>query len=332
MTARLVLPLQSQEGLQPLDLTRHLAGVADVLEVCFASEMEEGGYSAVREMRFLSALGPLLPVLLWLDLDKNILTRGFVWLEAGRVVGNVNVQLLEHSPQTWAIANVAVHPEQRRRGIAQQLMQAALDYIQQHGGTQAVLQVDDDNVGAVALYTRLGFTHLATHTQWARSGRKALPAYEPSPFDIRLRAASEWKAELALAQTVRPEGLAWNRPLRETDFREAWWQRLKRNLSGEAEERWAATPVESSELFGSLTIATGLPEGDRLTLLVHPWFHGRLERPLLVRGLRRLGQRPWNARLEYPTHDEPASAVLRELGFTAHRTLRWMKKELRVDG
>jgi ribosomal protein S18 acetylase RimI-like enzyme len=329
MTARLVLPAPPPEGLQPMNLVRHLAGVADLVELCFASEMEEGGYSAVREMRFLSRLGPALPLLLLLDFEKRIFTQGYVWVEEGRVVGNVNLQPIEHSPKTWAIANVAVHPQHRRRGIAQQMMQAALDHIHSLGGEEAVLMVDDDNVAAVELYRHLGFAHIATHTSWMRSGWRAAPAHEPSPYDIRLRAASEWQAAYALAREARPEGLAWNRPLRQSEFRGSWWRTLQHALSGEAEERWAVTLAESPQLIGSLTIATGLPEGDRLTILVHPDFRGRLERPLLVRGLRRLGPRPWNVRIEHPAHDEAASAMLRDLGFTASRTLRWMRKEIR---
>ncbi|MGQ0600670.1 MAG: GNAT family N-acetyltransferase [Anaerolineales bacterium] len=328
MTARLVLPAPPPEGLQPMDLTRHLAGVADLVELCFASEMEEGGYSAVREMRFLSRLGPALPLLLLLDIEKRVFTHGYVWIEDGRVIGNLNMQPLEHSPRLWGIANVAVHPQHRRRGIAQQMMQAALDHLHSLGGDEAVLMVDDDNVAAVELYRRLGFAHTATHTSWMRSGRRAAPAHEPSIYDIRLRAASEGEAEYALAREARPEGLAWNRPLRAGDFHNSLWRRLQRTLNGEVEERWAVTPVDSHQLIGSLVIATGLPEGDRLTILVHPSFRGNLERPLLVRGLRRLGPRPWNVRIEHPTHDEAASTVLRDLGFTANRTLRWMRKVL----
>lgn len=308
-----------------MDLVRHLAGVADLVELCFASEMEDGGHSAVREMRFLSRLGPALPLLLLLDTEKRIFTQGYVWIEDGRVVGNVNMQPVEHSPRTWAVANVAVHPHYRRRGIAGQMMLATLDHIREMGGNEAVLMVDDDNVAAVELYRRLGFAHVATHSTWMRSGRRLTPAHEPTPYDVRLRADSEWAAEFALAREARPEGLSWNRPLREGEFRTSWWRKMQRALNGEAEERWAVTRIESSDFIGSLAIATGLPEGDRLTLLVHPEFRGRLERPLLVRGLRRLGTRPWNVRLEHPTNDEAASAVLRDLGFSVNRTLRWMK-------
>jgi hypothetical protein len=73
----------------------------------------------------------------------------------------------------------------------------------------------------------------------------------------------------------------------------------------------------------------GGPDGDRLMLLVHPGYRGRLERPLLARGLRRLGRRPWSARMESDSDDGAATQALQELGFQVRRVLRWMRAALR---
>ena len=82
-------------------------------------------------------------------------------------------------------------------------------------------------------------------------------------------------------------------------------------------------------LAGSLVVSGGMADGDHLTLLVHPRYRGVLERPLLVRALRRLGNRPWQVRLEYDSDDQVASDVLGELGFQARRVLRWMRTDIR---
>jgi len=78
-----------------------------------------------------------------------------------------------------------------------------------------------------------------------------------------------------------------------------------------------------------LILGMGSFDGDRLHLLVHPSYQGQLERPLLVRALRRLGRRPGPARLEYDADDEAATHVLTDLGFQSKRVLRWMRYEIR---
>jgi ribosomal protein S18 acetylase RimI-like enzyme len=329
MTAQLVANPSAASGLQPIDVTRHLDGLADLIELCFASEMDAGGLSTIREMRALSRFGIGLRVLEWLGLGQHVWTQGYVWVEDGRVVGSVSTQPSEGRSTTWLIANVAVHPEFRRRGLALALMRATLDHIRERGGAAAILQVDDDNLGAIEVYRRLGFASLAVHANWTRTAHALAPAFEPSAFDVRLREWREWAEEYRLALLARPEGLTWNHPLGPDDFRPHLLRRLDQFLSGQVEEHWFAVHPPTQQLMGSLAIKTGFAEGDRLTLLVHPDFHGKVERPLLVRGLRRLSPRPWGVRIEHPAADEPASAVLRDLGFTVTRTLKWMRKEIR---
>ncbi len=329
MTAQLVINASLPNGLQPMDMTRHLEGLADLIEVCFSHEMDDGGRGIIREMRGLSRLGPGLHLLNWLGLGQDIWTLGHVWVESGRVVGSVSTQRSEAQPGAWLIANVAAHPDYRRRGISFALMQATLDLIRRRGGAEAILLVDDDNTGAIELYRRLGFTDVTTHTHWARPGRSIVPPLEPSRFDLRLRDSREWPEEMDLAALDRPHGLTWNHPLSPADFRPGFLRRLDQLVSGQTEEHWVAATPAHQHPVGVLTIHMGLPEGDRLTLITHPALRGQLERPLLVRGLRRLGARPWATRIEHPTADETASAVLRELGFQAARTRRWMKKEIR---
>src|SRR5215208_3180724 len=111
--------------------------------------MDSNGRAAVREMRSLSHLGPGLSVLLGMnDLAQGV-GLGFVWIEDGRLVGNTSIypgNLPGNS--TWIIANVAVHPDYRGRGIASQLVQASLDTIQRRSRSQhvaAVLQVEAGN-------------------------------------------------------------------------------------------------------------------------------------------------------------------------------------------
>jgi GNAT superfamily N-acetyltransferase len=280
-------------------------------------------------MQWLSHAGPALRLLQLPLLGRAPWSLGYVWVEDGRVVGTVSTQRSAPRSLVWLVANVAVHPDHRRRGLAQALMRATLDLIRSEGGTETILQVDDDNLGAVTLYRRLGFLRVATRTTWVRSPHVALPPYVATDHDIRLRAPKEWAEQLALAARVRPEGLTWGRPLRPEDFRPGPIRRLDQLITGRPEEHWVISEPASGRLIGSLTIQMNATDGDRLSLLVHPAHAGQLERPLLVRGLRRLGRRPWDVRVETHADDEAAAQALSDLGFRPRRSLRWMQLQIR---
>lgn len=327
MTADSALKHSAQNGLQPMDVSRHLSSLADLIELCFASDMDSSGLSVVREMRALSHFGPALKLFTAFGLVAPPWDLGYVWVEDGRVVGSVSTTRSAAYPAAWLVANVAVHPAHRRRGIAFALVRATLDLIHSRGGREALLQVDDDNTGAVELYRRLGFAHVATHTQWTRPSRLGAPPHQPSPFDIRPRGFGEWEDQLALAALVRPAGLTWNQPLRPENFRPGLWRRIEDFFEGIMDEHWVVR--QQDRLVGSLTVRANWGDGDRLTLLVHPDYRGQLERPLLARALRRLAPRAAPVRLEHPAADAEASAALRELGFQPGRTLQWMRVDVR---
>ncbi len=332
MTAATLAGKTPAAGLRPVNLQRDLGAIADLIELCFQGTLDESGLGAIREMRALSRTGPAVWLIGAVAQNRPVWSPGFVWLEDGRLVGNVAVQRSRRRGE-WLIANVAVHPQFRRRGIGMALTRAAIDLAREHGGNTAILQVDADNQAAVRLYLGLGFRKETSRTQWSRPPGRP-PEAEPSEWRLRLRNAGEWEAEYELASLAMPHGLAWNRPLARDDFRPTLARRLGRFFSGEREEHWLAlapdpeAPGESSHPFGALRFLTGDQGRDRLTLLVHPEHAGRVERALLIHGLRRLGRRPWAAELEYPTGRPEAEAAFKDLGFAPGRILAWMRAEL----
>jgi len=72
----------------------------------------------------------------------------------GRVVG---ILIGRVAADEFEILNLAVAIESRRRGVATQLVSAALEYARTSGARQAYLEVRVSNEGAIALYARLGF-------------------------------------------------------------------------------------------------------------------------------------------------------------------------------
>jgi len=329
MTAIPLWKTGQANGLQPIDLSRHIGGLADLIELCFAADMDAGGRSVIHEMRFVSHFGFALPFLNAVGLLRYPWLLGFTWIDEGKVVGAVNTQRAGDDANTWLIANVAVLPAYRRRGLALALMKATLDFIRSQAGVTALLQVDDDNLGAIELYRQLGFVRFTTQTAWARPALTPAPALPPTDFVIRSRRPGEWVEQFALARRVRPEGFLWKQPLRETNFNPTLGMQLDRWLAAETEEHWVAEEPRTHRLAGSLIVRINYPEGDRLMVWATPEYAGQVEKPLLAEGLQRLKGRPWVARIEHSADDAPACEALREFKFEPGRTLRWMKLQIR---
>ena len=55
------------------------------------------------------------------------------------------------------ISNISVLPEFRRMGIAKELMNALIMHLKQQNAAFVTLEVRDSNLGAIALYEKLGF-------------------------------------------------------------------------------------------------------------------------------------------------------------------------------
>ena len=74
-----------------------------------------------------------------------------------------NIQGLKLSEDVGAIQNVAVLPEYRRRGIGQALVHGALQGFRCAGIKRVTLEATTDNVSAINLYHRIGFTTFRTY-------------------------------------------------------------------------------------------------------------------------------------------------------------------------
>jgi GNAT superfamily N-acetyltransferase len=311
------------QGLRPVDLRRDLRAIARLMEICFSDTLDQNGRGAVREMEQLSHSGPLL----WLiGAMAPQWQMGFVWLENGYVVGNVSTQMSEYDRGTWLIANVAVHPDFRRRGIATALTKAALDLSSRSRAHRTLLQVHQHNATAFNLYHALGFNPVTTRSTWERASVLEPPQPAAADYDLRPARRDEWEGDFNLAAQYRPAGFNWLRPLRQDDWRPSYWRSFQQFISGIRHEHWLAVSKPDGQLAGACYLLTGQGSHDEIDLLVSPGHQGRLERPLLALGLRRLGRRPWSLRIDHPTPDPSAEEVFMEFGFRRLQTLIWMER------
>ena len=317
--------------MRPVDLKTDLAPLADLIELVFASNMDSGGRAALREMRYLSRIGPGLHVLAHLNEMAAGISLGYVWLVDGRLVGNVSVYPA-HWPQdlgsAWIIANVGVHPDFQRRGIARRLMEASMEMIRQRGGTTAILQVDAHNEGAHQLYRSLGFVDERTWITWRRPGSSRLPEAinDPQVF-VRRRRRAEWRAEMALAERIRPQergGLGWLRPLHPNLFQRPWWRQMFDWLSLRAVERQVITAPDDGRILASMWLENTVATRTQVTLLVDPLYQGIYDGLLINAAVRRYGRNP--IVVEHPSDETLVSETLANLRFIQQRTvihMRW---------
>jgi [ribosomal protein S18]-alanine N-acetyltransferase len=81
--------------------------------------------------------------------------RAFVATDAhDRVKGYVCFWLVADEAH---ILNLAVHPEQRKQGVAAQLLRYSLDYARKAGAGEATLEVRRSNYQAIGLYRNFQF-------------------------------------------------------------------------------------------------------------------------------------------------------------------------------
>jgi ribosomal protein S18 acetylase RimI-like enzyme len=321
------------QGIRRVNLSQDLGKITDLIEVCFSPRMDAGARATIREMRALSRMGPLLGLLALGDDMLRGIGAGFVWEEDGRIIGNVTLfpaRVPRDVERTIVVANVAVDPAYRRRGIARQLMDASLEALHSSGAGAAILQVETDNAGARQLYLDLGFRTERTWHEWRRAREMPPPRQLMNSPRISLRPGTMWRTEYELARRIFPAergGLGWQRPLHVREFRRTPLEHLTGFLSGTTVERWIVR--EGRQIAGALWARTQFGSGlARLTLLVPPEEQERLVDPLLNYGLRRLSLGTHSLYCEHPADDVYTTAALEGCQFRRRRTLDHMRLDL----
>lgn len=325
-----------EDGLRPLMPSRDLRGVADLIEEAFAQELDQAGRVALRDMRMMGRWGFLLGWLDFLSPDITTHLNGFVWLERGRIVGNVTVSRSAPGSKHWYISNVAVSKFYRGRGIARTLMEASLEYVREMRGQVISLQVRRGNQPAIKLYQSLGFKSVSATSYLKLERLSDVPSFA-LPDSVKIRPhqldIQDAVAAYTLARETVPYDIQLERPLRQSQFRlssELDFSNFWRRLLGLGERCHYVVERSDGKLVATLGVIAGswwTPH--KLSLMVHPDWQHYLEKPLISQALNYLKSYPGQAiTFQHPDEHQAGIEAFQSFGFTVQRTHIWMKLAL----
>ena len=100
---------------------------------------------------------------------ENRLSDWFVALEDGQVVGYVGSQTVLGETD---MMNVAVHPDFRRKGIAESLIQELVEALKERESHCLMLEVRASNEPAIKLYEKLEFREVGRRKNYYRNPRE----------------------------------------------------------------------------------------------------------------------------------------------------------------
>ena len=126
----------------------HVAQIAQLEKLCFSDPWSERSIAS--------------------ELD-NPLACWLVALEGDTVAGYIGSQTVMDETD---MMNVAVHPDYRRRGIAEALVTALVEVLRQKGSRCLTLEVRASNEAAKALYEKLGFSQIGRRPKYYRNPRE----------------------------------------------------------------------------------------------------------------------------------------------------------------
>lgn len=301
------------------DPRRDLAKVADLIELCFNESLDRDGRRYVQSMRSAAKVPGIARISSLIEDWSSIPLEGFIWEEEDNLVGNLTlIPFRLRQQKYYLIANVAVHPEFRRKGIARELTRQGIEYARLKGSPSVWLQVREENAGATALYQGLGFKEQARRSDWFCRTLFDEMVF-PEEIQITRRPASLWPVQQAWLEQTYPTQLRWHLPLRENVLQPNLWGALQRIANGTIVDQWVAW--KAGQPIGILACQTIHNLNCLLWLSVSPE-----EQDLAVQSLLYHAHRVRTMQslvLEYPAHQ--ADEMILSAGFQLHQILIWMK-------
>lgn len=126
----------------------HVSAIARLESICFSDPWSENSISSELNN----------PLSLWLAAVEDGIVVGYIGSQT--VLGETDMM------------NVAVHPEHRRCGIAQLLIETLVERLKELGSHCLTLEVRASNIPAITLYGKLGFQEVGRRRNYYRNPRE----------------------------------------------------------------------------------------------------------------------------------------------------------------
>jgi len=326
MVATALLEQENNRHIRKIDLARDLENVADLIEMCFPIASDPDGQRYVNQMRKSAREMRLFRWLSKLAEVGNMRASGFVYEENEQIIANLSlIPYRRGGSQITMIANVAVHPDHRRKGIARKLTKRALGYLQRQNVRHVWLQVRDDNLPAINLYRYLGFKDRAVRTTWRVRPKDVIhySGVSDNGINISPRKRMVWPLQKEWLANIYPKSIRWNFPVNFSRFTPGLLQQVTNLLDGYYLRHWAIG--KKNRLYGIISWHKTDSFANNLWLAISEEEEDKVLPTGLVKVCKRLPQHhPLS--IDYPVGR--FRMQFEALGFEEFRTLIWMEANL----
>ena len=308
--------------IRPLNITQDLNQVADLIELCFVGTIDEEGNDYIR---YLRRMAQDAQTMYWGmgGLQRSYATlQGFVYTVNEKIVGNLSLLPFHKSGEfIYLIANVAVRPEYRRKGIARQLTKRAIQYAQSKSAKSAWLQVRDDNPNAIDLYIQMGFQERCRRTTWTLYPKNLKSWNTVESLSLKSTSNVDWFNHQKLLTVVYSETVRWNLGFRLNRFNPGIISKISRFINAQYIKNFVI--VKDHQSFGYISFERTNLFSDSLWLACDERNDERVLTAFYQRYLRKSNLlKPLSINIPLGR----AEKILETIGFVKNHTLIWMEE------
>ncbi len=310
--------------IRPIVLHKDLLAIADLIDLCFSENMDAEGRDYLRHIRQIArGFGGFL-VEGTTPENSQLPFHGYLWEEDEKIIGNLTlIQVRKIDRYTYLIANVAVHPDWRGKGIGTQLTKRAIAHVREHGGRKIHLQVRTDNPTAIHIYRELGFIETARRTTWIWNSERKSVTVTAGDIQVAKRRNDEWSEQKDWLRRIYPWSLTWNLPFNMERLKPGFWHLLEILVEGGYIKGWTA--YQERKNIGTAIWESGSSGSDYIWIGTDPDWEDKAIIALLPHVLDNISQ-PQRISINYPAGQ--AREAFLQSGMKEELTLIWMAENI----